>query len=149
MFNFTRPPPPQPLPPPPLPSTEELEKIPKSLLIKYFAEQLHLWESQLPQCLLKDPDIRQHLICTEHHHLLNSNPEETQLDLAYFIRRSCPWCKNPTDQQKMNITTASDSDNIMEIDSSEDSPPRSPAACINCKCGKIENMVNLAPCSCL
>lgn len=86
-----------------LPTKDELKLIPKSFLLKFCENELHFWEELLPKKMRNDPDIQQHFICTKHQ--VNIDRSSSQLDLPYFIKINCPYCKKEDlhDEQESHI----------------------------------------------
>lgn len=112
-----------------LPTKHELISIPKSFLLKFCKNELHLWEELLPEKMRSDLDIQQHFICTKHE--VNFNQSSSQLDLPYFIKMNCPYCK------KEDLHVINEKAIKVENDTSS---PSSVKNCINsCICDCIFN----------
>lgn len=108
------------------PTKEELQFIPKSFLIKYCSDKLRYWEELLPKHLKNDYDIQQFFICYKHP--VNSANDSDQIDLPYFIRNSCRYCK----EEEITLSSSMEESN-KETKSILD------YACCDCSCS-IKNV---------
>ena len=66
---------------------QQLQLVPKEVLIKYYPRQINKVYGQLSETLKNDPDIKNHLICYEHYNKLQDH-----IDGPPPMKKDCHIC---------------------------------------------------------
>lgn len=79
------------------PTIEELKYISKSFLLKYCRSSLSFWEHLLPEHIRNDADVQMYFICVKHP--VSDGRDGDTVDLPFFVKKNCPFCKRELEKK--------------------------------------------------